>query len=741
MIAQVAFSISLYKTFDYLIPEALLFDLKIGARVEVPFGTKTKIGIVVNRSQSSSFAILKLKPILRLIDRTSLFSEELWKLLNWAASYYHYPLGEVLFHALPVLVRQGQPLEPQNLDPKTGASQKKENWQVTEKGQNVDSTTLKLKNQRQVLELLQHNQIVKLTAPNRKTLIQLQDQGLVQQLFIDEPEPKPWVETYQTQSHSASFELNEEQKQAIQTIGNANGFTPFLLEGVTGSGKTEVYLNAIDPILAQGKQVLVLVPEIGLTPQTMQRFAERFKAPIAMLHSQLSDKARFEIWQKTKHNQIALIIGTRSALFSPFTDLGLIVIDEEHDNSYKQQEGFRYHARDLAIMRARENQIPIILGSATPSFETLHNADQNRYHRLALTQRAGSGSFVQEQVLDIRGFVLTAGISAPLMAQIEQELEQDNQVLLFLNRRGFAPVLMCHDCGWIAECPHCDSPFNYHQKKAILICHHCHLKRAIPKQCIDCGSTHLMPVGVGTEQIEVALKARFPEIPVLRIDRDTTQKKQAFHQYLEQIAKGGKQILIGTQMLAKGHHFPDVTLVGILDVDGALYSTQFKATEQFAQLYTQVSGRAGREVKKGKVVLQTHHPEHSLLQTLLNQGYLSFAKEALKERQMLALPPFSYHALIKALDKNNQNALIFLQKVVQFLNQSIDKKMRSSFLILGPEPTAQLKRAGFYSYQIILQHSNRIELKQILQQLVLAIETWTETKKIKWYLDVDPFFY
>lgn len=730
MIVQIAFPINLHKTFDYLVPEDLILEIKIGVRVLAPFGNQNKIGIIISQSQESQFDLSKLKTISQILDNTSLYHDELWKLLIWSASYYHFPLGEVLFHALPTLIRKGELLKPQTQIV----------WHLTEQGKQFDCTQLnRSKKQQEVLLTLQQNQALNLTD---KSLISALKALKKRELIIDiqqELTVIDWAKNYHP--HSSAIELNPEQIDVMTKINQAQGFVAFLLEGITGSGKTEVYLNAIDPILAKGKQVLVLVPEIGLTPQTMKRFEARFNAPIAMLHSQLTEKARLKIWQQTRDNQIALIIGTRSALFSPFAELGLIVIDEEHDNSYKQQEGFRYHARDLAILRAKLNHIPIILGSATPSFESIYNMQQNRFQRLQLTQRAGLGSLVEEEILDIRGLPLIAGISMPLMQQMEAELAKDNQVILFLNRRGFAPVLMCHDCGWIAECPRCDRPFNYHQKKAILICHHCNLHRSIPVQCIDCGSTHLLPIGVGTEQIEIALKARFPDVPIVRIDRDTTQKKQAFHHYLEQISKGGKQILIGTQMIAKGHHFPDVTLVGILDVDGALYSSQFKSTEQFAQLYTQVSGRAGREAKKGKVVLQTHHPEHSLLLTLLNQGYLSFANEALKERQSLSLPPFSYHALLKALDKDNRSALLFLQKVNHFLSETIHSKDQPSFLILGPEPTAQLKRAGYYSYQIVLQHSSRTELKSILQKLVLEIETWAETKKIKWFLDVDPFFY
>ena len=476
------------------------------------------------------------------------------------------------------------------------------------------------------------------------------------------------------------------------------------------------------------------MPEIGLTPQTIKRFKQRFNAPIDILHSGLTDKQRFEVWLRSRSGENAIVVGTRSALFTPFKHLGMIIIDEEHDNSYKQQEGWRYHARDLAIIRAKIENIPIILGSATPSLETLNNAQNQKYQLLQLTQRAGDASLAQQSILDIRGLVLCAGLSQPLIDQIKKHLSNNNQVMLFLNRRGFSPSIICHDCGWIAECPRCDMPYTYHQKQNKLICHYCDTPRALPHQCPKCGSTHLIPIGFGTEQLEKQLEILFPNIKISRIDRDTVSKKGALDNYLKEIQQGGAHILVGTQILAKGHHFPDVTLVGIVDVDGALFSSDFRATERFAQIYTQVSGRAGREAKTGEVILQTYHPDHPLLNVLLSKGYQEFAKFTLQERRQTHLPPFSYQVMIRAADRNNHHAPNFLQQIHDWLKSLDDHRLWQ----LGPMPSNQPKKAGYYRWQLLLQHTHRQQLQQILDQLIISIDKWSETSKVRWSIDVDP---
>lgn len=531
--------------------------------------------------------------------------------------------------------------------------------------------------------------------------------------------------------------LNTEQATAVGAIRSEdNQFAAWLLAGVTGSGKTEVYLSVLENILAQGRQALILVPEIGLTPQTIARFRERFNAPVEVLHSGLNDSERLSVWLRARSGEAAIVIGTRSALFTPFSRLGVIIIDEEHDSSYKQQEGWRYHARDLAVFRAREEGIPIVMGTATPALETLHNVQMGKYRQLTLTKRAGSAKPAAQHLLDLKGLPLKVGLSQPLLKQMKTHLQAGNQVILFLNRRGYAPALLCHECGWIAECQRCDHYYTLHQNHRQLRCHHCDSQRPVPQQCPKCGSTHLVSVGVGTEQLENELAPLFPETPITRIDRDTTSRKGSLEQYLADVHQGGARILIGTQMLAKGHHFPDVTLVALLDVDGALFSADFRSAERFAQLYTQVSGRAGRAGKQGEVILQTHHPEHPLLQILLQQGYDAFAKQALEERKSVFLPPYTSHIIVRSEDHDNQQSALFLQQLRNLLEASPLKD--EALWIMGPVPALQAKRGGRFRWQLLLQHPSRQLLQRLIKTSQPLISTLPQARKVKWTIDVDP---
>ena len=667
-VAHVALPVPLPRTFDYLLPDGM--PVKAGCRVRVPFGKQERIGIVTAVSERSELPLDELKPVAEALDAQPVFSASVWRLLLWAADYYHHPIGDVLFHALPIVLRQGKPASATPLW----------YWFATEQGQAVDINSLKRSpKQQQALAALRQGKIWRHQVAelefNDAALQALRGKGLAE-LASEAPAIADWRTGFSVPGER--LRLNTEQATAVGAIHSASdSFSAWLLAGITGSGKTEVYLSVLENVLAQGRQALVMVPEIGLTPQTIARFRHRFSAPVEVLHSGLNDSERLSAWLKAKNGEAAIVIGTRSSLFTPFKDLGVIVIDEEHDSSYKQQEGWRYHARDLAVWRAHSEQIPIILGSATPALETLHNVRQGKYRQLKLTKRAGNARPAQQHVLDLKGQQLQAGLSPALIGRMRQHLQADNQVILFLNRRGFAPALLCHDCGWIAECPRCDSYYTLHQAQHHLRCHHCDSQRPIPRQCPSCGSTHLVPVGLGTEQLEQALGPLFPDIPISRIDRDTTSRKGALEQYLADVNRGGARILIGTQMLAKGHHFPDVTLVSLLDVDGALFSADFRSAERFAQLYTQVSGRAGRAGKQGEVILQTHHPEHPLLQTLLYKGYDAFAEQALAERQSMQLPPWTSHVLIRAEDHNNQQAPLFLQQLRNLLQASplADKKL------------------------------------------------------------------
>lgn len=718
LIAHIALPVPLYQLYDYRLTQ----PAEVGMRVKVPFGKRDAIGVIVNIDQQTDVPIECLKDISEIIDNQPLFTPAVWQLLNWAVSYYHFPIGEVIFHAMPVLLRQG----------KQASKAEIKQWQLTELGKNCDLKSLSRSYKQQLLLTSLKNKTFSENDFSANIFHQLEKKQLIKQVSVT-PDTVEWQSHFST--NPTSIRLNEEQAKAIASVNKQNQkFNVFLLEGITGSGKTEVYLNILSNILSAGKQALILVPEIGLTPQTIKRFKQRFNAPIDILHSGLTDKQRFEVWLRSRYGENAIVVGTRSALFTPFKHLGMIIIDEEHDNSYKQQEGWRYHARDLAIIRAKIENIPIILGSATPSLETLNNAQNQKYQLLQLTQRAGDASLAQQSILDIRGLVLCAGLSQPLIDQIKKHLSNNNQVMLFLNRRGFSPSIICHDCGWIAECPRCDMPYTYHQKQHKLICHYCDTPRALPHQCPKCGSTHLIPIGFGTEQLEKQLEILFPNIKISRIDRDTVSKKGALDNYLKEIQQGGAHILVGTQILAKGHHFPDVTLVGIVDVDGALFSSDFRATERFAQIYTQVSGRAGREAKTGEVILQTYHPDHPLLNVLLSKGYQEFAKFTLQERRQTHLPPFSYQVMIRAADRNNHHAPNFLQQIHDWLKSLDDHRLWQ----LGPMPSNQPKKAGYYRWQLLLQHTHRQQLQHILDQLVISIDKWSETSKVRWSIDVDP---
>ena len=528
---------------------------------------------------------------------------------------------------------------------------------------------------------------------------------------------------------------NDAQQQAIDAISATLGeFNVFVLDGVTGSGKTEVYMQLIQTVLNRGQQILVLVPEITLTPQLQQRFEQRFSTHIAISHSKITDLQRKNAWLLMQSGVCSLLLGTRSALFTPLPNIGLIILDEEHDSSFKQQEGFRFSARDVAVMRGKLASVPVVLGSATPSLESLYNVKLQRYQHLQLPERAGNALPPLVQILDIRQQKLQEGLSAKLVEEIAVTLAKNEQVLLFLNRRGFAPTLICDGCGWVARCVHCDANLVIHRHKNLLRCHHCGTEHQLVSICPACQSNDLTSLGLGTERLESVLTHLFPDKVVLRLDRDSTQKKGALDDFLAQIHAGDAHIILGTQLLAKGHHFPSVTLVAILDVDSGLFSTDFHSGEKLAQLIVQVSGRAGREQKQGKVLLQTRQPDHSLLVELLRDGYTKFAVLALAEREMAGLPPFSYQALLRAHAENEDMPIMFLQTVVE-LAQSLNVQ---NVQILGAIPAPMARRAGQYRFQLLFQHTNRTALHTLLKQLVPQISTLKLAAKVRWSIDVDP---
>ncbi|NIY91693.1 primosomal protein N' [Vibrio diazotrophicus] len=725
-IARVALPVPLDKQFDYLIPSHL-FPI-IGGRVSVPFGRQTLVGVVTEFAQESEFSLEQLKSIKEVLDSQPLWSDKLYSLLKWCSQFYQFPLGDTLANAMPSALRKGKPAD--------FASCKE--WQITPSGRDKMMQGFgRAFKQAQVMNLLasgpvSHSSLLE-EEVSATTLKTLQEKGWIE-VSEKKPQFKAWPQ--QIEADVEKPKLNQEQAIAIASVNSNKGFGCYLLEGVTGSGKTEVYLNLIKPVLEQGKQALVLVPEIGLTPQTINRFRKRFNVPVEVVHSGLNDTERLNAWLSARDKVAGIVIGTRSALLTPFASLGIIIVDEEHDSSYKQQDSLRYHARDVAVMRANQEQIPIVLGSATPALETLHNALTGKYHHLQLTERAGVAVPTRNRVLDVKGLYLESGLSAPLIADMRRHLSAGNQVLLFLNRRGFSPALMCHECGWIADCQRCDAYYTFHQYSNEMRCHHCGSQRPVVHQCQSCGSTQLVTVGVGTEQLEKQLADLFPEYKTIRIDRDSTRRKGSLESALQSIRKGEYKILIGTQMLAKGHHFPDVTLVALLDVDGSLYSSDFRASERLAQLFIQVAGRAGRASKPGEVILQTHHPEHSLLQDLLQRDYHHFALTALAERKLAMLPPYTFLTLFRAEANQSQMVEDFLRQVRQTLEAH--PLFAQHCMVLGPTPAPLAKRAGKYRWQLLLQTEARSVMQKLLMSAKPAISMLPLASKVRWTLDIEP---
>lgn len=528
--------------------------------------------------------------------------------------------------------------------------------------------------------------------------------------------------------------LNDKQQELVKAILASLGtFSVLTVDGVTGSGKTEVYLQAIQGVLTQKKQALVLVPEINLTPQTLEHFRRRFEVPIVALHSGLTEKARLKAWLAARTAQAAIIIGTRSAVFTPLPQLGLVIVDEEHDPSFKQHEGFRYHARDLAIWRARDSAVPILLGSATPSLETLHRSFQGPYRYFNLPERAGGALLPTFRIVDVRRRPLEEGLSTELLQGLSTHLEAGNQVLLFLNRRGFSPLLMCHACGWMAVCEHCDARLTYHLNPSRLHCHHCEAQKIVPLRCEACGENELQTLGLGTERLEQVLQKHFPNFPLARLDRDSTRKKGKIETLLQDIQNGKSRILLGTQMLAKGHHFPNVTLVGVVDSDYGLFSSDFRSAERLGQLLLQVAGRAGRSTKPGEVWIQTHHPEHPFIQLLQQGNYRQIAEALLQERERASLPPYTSLALFHA-EAHRQG------EVEHFLNQvkKLAQNLSAPVSVRGPIAALMARRAGRHRMQLLLQAEQKKTLQAFLRRLLSQVEELKTKLRIHWAIDVDP---
>ncbi len=733
-VLRIALPTPLRKLFDYLPPaDCDIQQLQPGVRVFVNFGRRKMLGVLVTVVNESEFPRDKLKSVIKIIDSEPVFSDTLFVLLQWAANYYQHSFGETFFTALPSMLREDRPAK---------LNQYKTHWCLTELGRKISITELsRAPKQRRVLLLLRE-QNTSLTTEQCLVLDITSSilQALIKKQLIVKEEIEDTIEhaVAELVIKPSPVVLNVEQQEALDSIKQSiDDFKVWLLYGVTGSGKTEVYLQVIAEVLRAGKQALVLIPEIALTPQTVARFSERFMTKIVVFHSKLSQTEKFKGWLAAREGTAKIIIGTRSAVFTPMQNPGIIIIDEAHDTSFKQQNGLRYSARNLAVLRAQREKMPIILGSATPTLESLYNADNKQYQMLRLRKRAGKAIPPTFTVVDMRQQKLSGGLAAELLTLVGEHLQREGQVLLFLNQRGFAPVLMCHGCGWFASCRRCDAKMVFHKRLHELRCHHCDRREAVVPRCPDCQAEQIMPVGMGTERLQQTIMAHFPNYKVARIDRDSTQRKGEMEALLDGARDGKFQILIGTQMLAKGHHFPGVTLVGIVNADGGLLSADFRATERFAQLVLQVAGRAGRVERVGEVAIQTHQPQHPLLQLLLNKGYLAFTNALLEERKLAAMPPYSHLALLRAEAPNSQAPLAFLQQI-SLQARSLIKNTDSHVHVLGPAPAPIERVAGKYRAQLLLQSPQRKSLQILLSQLISLISNDKLSKQVRWSIDVDP---
>ena len=726
-VLRMAIASPLRRSFDYLPPPDLepaqLATLRPGVRLRVPFGSREVTGYLLAVSPDSELEPSALKPALTLLDPTPLVDARLLELCLWSADYYQHPVGEVMSALFPRALREGRNHQEAG-EPA---------WRLSIHGQGLPEGALsRSPRQAQALALLQQGDAVAASSFRKRgisnaILAKLHEKGLVENCLLppraERPEPGP------------GLDLNSEQATVMADLRRSpGGFSCHLLEGVTGSGKTEIYLQLIADCLERDRQALVLIPEIGLTPQTLERFQQRFGGGISVLHSGLSDARRYEAWEAARSGRARIVIGTRSAVFTPLENTGLIIVDEEHDSSYKQQDGFRYSARDVAVKRGQLSACPVLLGSATPSVESIHNALAGRYRLHRLTRRAGSARLPALSALDLRRQELRAGLSTPLIEAVGDALRSGQQALLFLNRRGYAPTLQCHDCGWIAECSACDARLTVHRRQRRLRCHHCGAARRLPLECPDCMGQSLLVTGLGTEQTEEFLHQQFSQWPVFRVDSDSMQGRGAMQALVEEINRGEPCILLGTQMLTKGHHFPGVALVAVIDTDALLFSPDFRGEERMAQLLTQVAGRAGRSDQPGRVILQTHYPDHPALQGLLRRSYPELAREILGRRRAVGLPPAGQLLMVRSDCADADRGEGFLQQ----LRDASAPVLPRGCTLIGPLPSPMQRRAGKFRSQLLLTAPSRREGQTAARLLVQQAEALPSGGGLKWSIDVDP---
>ncbi len=760
VVLEVAVPVPLRQTFDFLLPSMQHQgdrSITVGARVKVPFGPRKLVGVIVAIKATSDYPQAKLKRAEKIIDDSDIFDAPLWATLNWLSRYYLAAIGEVIETAMPVALRHDVDLMPPN----------KKTWRLSDIGrssaiEDLDRAPLQLAIIKRFMGLSSRNSD---SSQNSEGSLSSEDfkqdsggwrsaiKALIKKGWIEEYSAAPVLKGPHQQLDSESeleatdgstVLLTKQQQTAADLLTDsiaAAEFSCSLLYGVTGSGKTEVYFAAMQKVLDLDQQVLLLVPEIGLTPQLVSRVQKHFNGqksnyPVVALHSGLNDSERHLAWWHARRGNAKIVIGTRSAVFTNCANLGLIVVDEEHDGSFKQQDGVRYQARDVAIYRAKQHNIPIVLGTATPSLESYRNALQGRYKLLELKERATNVQLPDIELIDLNRQPANDGLSPAMLEAISSTLVMGKQVMLFLNRRGYAPVLYCKDCSTACHCHRCDANMTIHRRNNLLRCHHCGNESAIPQRCASCQSESLVEVGEGTQRVEDALALRFPAARLLRIDRDSTRRKGELASLLEQARNGEADILLGTQLITKGHDFPWVGTVGILDSDQGLYSTDYRASEALFQQILQVAGRAGRRSEVGRVFIQTHFVQHPFFSWVKQHNYEGFAEHLLAARAQANYPPFGYFALLRAESTHQAKALQFLRRAKH------DMRAYEGVLVMDAVPAPMERRAGKFRAQLLISGQQRSNLNASLAEWLNYIGDNKEARKlsasVRWSLDVDP---
>jgi len=721
--ASFAIALPLYRVFEYRIDDSE--PVVAGTRYRLPFAQGTRTGVALSVSDSTDFDAERIKPIEARIDQQPLLSEHMLALAKWMSEYYLQPLGEVIFQCLPGYLRGSRAHQ----------SLRVKRWQLTDSDADViDQLRRRSPRQFEIGQAL-------LNQPGGMTAAQLKQVNPNWHAVVRSMEGKQllrweWDDAVATPViASEQPRLSDEQASILGEIEpRLRQFAVHLLDGITGSGKTEIYLRLIQARLAEGLQVIYLVPEIGLTNQLIDRVRQRFGDCFATSHSGLTEYQRYQAWDRFRRGEVSIMLGTRSTLFSQCERLGMIVIDEEHDHSYRQQDGVRYHARDVAIKRAQMLDIPIVLGSATPALESIANCERDTWFRYRIDHRPTRYPPPPIQLIDVRNSRFEFGCAASTFARIDAHLEKSGQVLVYLNRRGFAPVVMCHECGWQSQCQNCDARLTLHQSLQTLLCHHCGFSQAIPETCPECGHNEVKHYGIGTEQLEQGMRLRYPETPVLRVDRDVISSRDALKERLKQLQSGEPCILIGTQMIAKGHDYPAITLSVVLDADQALFSASYRASESLVQTLFQVCGRAGRGDRVGEAIVQTRFAEHPMMQALLRQDYRDIAADLLQERRLLGFPPYARAVIFRADALELKQALAKLEEIKALLGQARQFDRLAS---IGPIPALMTRRIGRYRAQLCLLSADFQVLRSVLRQAMPAIQEITSSPRVSWHVDVD----